>query len=98
MPVSIFTDAMCAMWIVSSRRPIHRGVYWTTLVGRDQHLRGEQVIAAAQAAGAEHVALRERTPFLPDPAASSDRDDGDRRRDERPTISQAGFARSHHER
>ena len=33
MPVSILTDAMCAMWMVSSRRPTHRGVYCTTLVG-----------------------------------------------------------------
>src|SRR5438093_5653154 len=32
-PVSIFTDATCAMCIVSCCRPIHRGVCWTTLVG-----------------------------------------------------------------
>ena len=31
--VSILTDATCAMWIVSSCRPIHRGLYWTTLDG-----------------------------------------------------------------
>ena len=33
MFVSISTDEMCAMWIECSRRPIHCGVYWTTLVG-----------------------------------------------------------------
>src|SRR5919199_614902 len=32
-PVSIFTDETCAMCIVSSRRPIQRGVYCTTLDG-----------------------------------------------------------------
>src|SRR5581483_3814791 len=32
-PVSTRTDERCAMWIVSSRLPIHRGVYCTTLVG-----------------------------------------------------------------
>ena len=30
---TIFTDAMCAMWMDSSWRPIQRGVYCTTLVG-----------------------------------------------------------------
>ena len=33
MPVSILTDDTCAMWIVSSWRPIQLGVYCTTLVG-----------------------------------------------------------------
>src|SRR6516225_3262941 len=33
MPVSMFTEATCAMWIVSSCFPNHRGLNWTTLVG-----------------------------------------------------------------
>ena len=33
IPVSMATEEMCAMWMVSSWRPNHRGVYWTTLDG-----------------------------------------------------------------
>ena len=32
-PVSIFTDDTCARWVVSSSRPIRRGVYCATLDG-----------------------------------------------------------------
>ena len=74
--VSIFTDATCAMWIVCSRRPNHRGVYCTTLGRRDRDLRRKQVVAAAQAAGAEHVLPRHPTAARRDHHAEESERDG----------------------
>ena len=76
--VWIFTDEICAMWIDSSCLPIHRGVYWTTALGVISTCVGSSRLPAAQPAGAEHGALRERPPLQPD--------DGEEQDQRRPAI------------
>ena len=46
--VSILIDATCAMWIDSSSLPIHCGLYERHARRRDDDLRREEAIAAAQ--------------------------------------------------
>ena len=74
--VSISTDATCAMCIECSCAADQRRRVVHDAAGRHRHLRREQLVAPAEAAGAEHVRTGKLPPLRPeehDHRATTDR-------------------------